>query len=257
MSQQVTPFVFEGEHAIRHVEINGEPWFVGRDVAAALEHRDAQTALRGLDQDEKGTHIVRTPGGDQEMTVISEAGVYQLIFTSRKPAAKRFKRWLAHEVIPAIRKTGTYSSGAQPAAFGVRVRTRIRELNMTVVGVERAGGWTIGYLTDLINGRKKSVDYDNLVKLARILQTTDAWLLHGDVADQLSPAKDAPLFDHDFREWTLEEARVKKSIADLYKFVYGADAAKWIVPQLGFPTPPDALIEAGSGRLQTKASRRK
>ncbi len=109
MGQQITPFLFEGEHMVRVVEMDSATWFVGSDVAAVLGHRDANAALRGLDEDEKGTHILRTPGGIQEVLIVSEAGVYQLVFTSRKPVAKRLKRWLAHDVIPTIRKTGSYA----------------------------------------------------------------------------------------------------------------------------------------------------
>ena len=109
----MNPLLFEGEHLVRTVEKDGQPWFVGADIARVLGHRDANTALKGLDDDEKDTHNVRTLGGDQEAIVISEAGVYRLVFTSRKPIAERFKRWLAHEVIPQIRRTGSYRA-AEP-----------------------------------------------------------------------------------------------------------------------------------------------
>lgn len=61
-----------------------------------------------LDDDEKGAHIVRTPGGEQEVTIINESGLYSLILRSRKPSAKRFKKWVTSEVLPSIRKTGRY-----------------------------------------------------------------------------------------------------------------------------------------------------
>lgn len=110
----VTPFVFE-DQLVRTV-VRGEfPWFIGSDVAKALDYRDATNAIRNLDEDEKGTHIVSTPGGEQTVIIVSEAGVYRLIFTSRKPSAERFKRWLAHEVLPALRRTGQYRMGEQPS----------------------------------------------------------------------------------------------------------------------------------------------
>jgi prophage antirepressor-like protein len=109
----VNPLLFEGEHLVRQIEKDGDLWFVGLDVCRILEIAKPHQALDRLDSDERGTCIVGTPGGHQEAIVVSEPGVYRLVFTSRKPVAERFKRWLAHDVIPAIRKTGGY--GPQPA----------------------------------------------------------------------------------------------------------------------------------------------
>lgn len=104
-------FKFEG-HDFRAIKRDGEPWFVAADVAAALEIGRTDDAVGRLDDDEKGADIVRTPGGDQRMTVINESGLYSLIMTSRKPAAKRFKKWVTAEVLPEIRKTGGYMLAA-------------------------------------------------------------------------------------------------------------------------------------------------
>lgn len=96
-----------GEHAVRTVSRDGDPWFVASDVITVLDlHR---TAVRRLDPDEKGVHSTHTLGGDQDVTVINEAGLYTLILGSRKQEAKMFKRWVTHEVIPSIRKTGAYA----------------------------------------------------------------------------------------------------------------------------------------------------
>lgn len=102
----LVPFEFE-THPIR-VQRNGETWFVAADVCDALGIEKHQNAVQRLDEDERGTLTAGTPGGPQQVAAISEAGVYRLIFTSRKPEAERFKRWLAHEVLPALRRTGTY-----------------------------------------------------------------------------------------------------------------------------------------------------
>jgi prophage antirepressor-like protein len=107
-NEQTLTKVFEG-HNIRIVRKNGEPWLVGRDVTEALNVDRSQ--LRRLDDDEKGVCQIHTPGGPQKATVINEAGVYRLVFTSQKDAADRFKRWLAHEVLPEIRRTGSYQGG--------------------------------------------------------------------------------------------------------------------------------------------------
>ena len=87
---------------------DGEPWFVASDIAKALGYRMASDMNRRLDDDEKGTRSVRTPGGTQEMTVISEAGLYSAVLGSKLPEAKAFKRWVTHEVLPAIRRDGGY-----------------------------------------------------------------------------------------------------------------------------------------------------
>ncbi|AZC49676.1 BRO-N domain-containing protein [Pseudomonas chlororaphis] len=100
-------YAFEGNE-VRAIMLNGEPWFVAADVSAALQYRIAGDMTRNLDADEKGTQIVRTLGGDQEMLVINEAGLYSAILRSRKAEAKRFKRWVTHEVLPSLRKHGAY-----------------------------------------------------------------------------------------------------------------------------------------------------
>lgn len=90
------------------MERSGEPWFVAADVCRALEIKNNRDALSRLDQDEKGVALIDTPGGKQELTIVNEAGLYSLVLGSRKPEAKAFKRWITHEVIPTIRKTGGY-----------------------------------------------------------------------------------------------------------------------------------------------------
>ncbi|HVL73316.1 MAG TPA: Bro-N domain-containing protein [Beijerinckiaceae bacterium] len=104
----VQTFTFESR-AVRTVVRDDEPWFVGKDVCLALEIAEHRSSLRRLDDDEKGVHTLHSPGGPQEVTIVSEPGVFQLVFTSRAPKAKAFKRWLAHEVLPALRRTGTYT----------------------------------------------------------------------------------------------------------------------------------------------------
>lgn len=107
------PFHFEGA-AVRINQIDAEPWFVLADVCAVLEIGNPSMAASRLDADEKGISIVDTLGGPQEATTINESGLYSLVLTSRKPAAKRFKKWVTSEVLPSIRKTGHY--GADPIA---------------------------------------------------------------------------------------------------------------------------------------------
>lgn len=106
-------FDFE-QKSVRVVMKGSEPWWVAKDVADILEFRDAANAIRLLDEDEKGTQKVSTPGGEQEMSVINESGLYTLIMRSNKPEAKRFRKWVTSEVLPTIRKTGRYSVKSNP-----------------------------------------------------------------------------------------------------------------------------------------------
>lgn len=106
---EIQPFRFDDEITVRTLGTPDEPLFVAADVALALGHSATAAMTRTLDDDEKGVRIVHTPGGDQEMTVITEAGLYSAILRSRAPRAKAFKRWVTHEVLPAIRKTGMYA----------------------------------------------------------------------------------------------------------------------------------------------------
>ncbi len=96
---------------VRTMTIDGSPWFVAKDVCECLgitKHRDAVSRLDG---DERGSVEVDTLGGTQQMAAVNEYGLYSLVLSSRKPSAKAFKRWITHEVIPAIRKHGAYMTG--------------------------------------------------------------------------------------------------------------------------------------------------
>jgi len=132
MRTELIPFDFEGRPVRVVTDPQGEPWFVAADVALSLDYRMASDMTRSLDDDEKGTQIVRTPAGDQEMLVINESGLYSAILKSRKPEAKRFKRWVTHEVLPAIRKTGAYTvRGVQP---GLPAPTQDRVSSILLIG---------------------------------------------------------------------------------------------------------------------------
>lgn len=99
------------DNPMRIIEREGEPWFVVKDVCRILE-LDMASGARGLEDDEKGLHIMQTPGGEQKVQIVSEPGLYRLIFKSRKKEAKNFKHWVLHDVLPGIRKNGAYLSPA-------------------------------------------------------------------------------------------------------------------------------------------------
>ena len=96
---------------VRAVVKDGEPWFVAKDVCNALSIADSKSSLRFLEDEEKGVHSMHTLGGTQQVSIINESGLYSLILRSRKPEAKKFKKWVTAEVLPSIRKHGVYATG--------------------------------------------------------------------------------------------------------------------------------------------------
>lgn len=95
---------------IRVRKENNQIWFVAKDLCNALDISHYRDAVYRLDDDERGSLLVDTPGGRQEMSAVNEPGMYSLVLKSRKPEAKKFKRWITHDVIPEIRKTGQYAA---------------------------------------------------------------------------------------------------------------------------------------------------
>lgn len=111
------PFVFEG-HPVRVVEIDGAPWFVGKDVAERLGYADPTTAIRSHCKGVQKLHPLPSEGGTQNVRVLSEPDVLRLIVGSNLPAAQRFERWVFEEVLPSIRKRGAYIAGQEKVATG-------------------------------------------------------------------------------------------------------------------------------------------
>jgi len=103
--------IFNSDHfgQLRTFWQDGICWFVSVDVCNCLGIKNSRDAVRRLDADEKGAVLIRTLGGQQTVTAVNEEGLYALVLSSRKREAKEFKRWITHDVIPAIRKTGSYS----------------------------------------------------------------------------------------------------------------------------------------------------
>lgn len=98
---------------VRTVEMNGEPWFVLKDVCVVLGLGTVSKVADRLDADEKGMNQIHTPGGMQDVTVINESGLYNVILRSDKPEAKPFRKWVTSEVLPSIRKNGGYIAGQE------------------------------------------------------------------------------------------------------------------------------------------------
>lgn len=120
--KEVCPF---GEHPELHWfwHKDGEPWFFADIVCEGLTIKDASDAVESLDADEKGKVTIPTLGGPQKKLIVSEPGLYALILKSRKPEAKAFSRWIRHDVLPSIRKTGSYT---MPTAREANYQKRIK-----------------------------------------------------------------------------------------------------------------------------------
>ena len=107
--------------------LEGEPWWVAKDVCDILEIKFHRDAVSRLDDDERGSVVVDTLGGSQTMSAVNESGLYSLIFDSRKPEAKKFKRWVTHEVLPTIRRTGVFAlAGAMPLEQSKALAAQLR-----------------------------------------------------------------------------------------------------------------------------------
>ena len=116
MTKELQVFSYKGA-SVRTVERDGEAWFVAKDVCDVLELSNVTEALRGLDVDELTSEILNSGGQGREMRLVSEAGLYALVFRSNKPEAKAFSKWVRSEVLPSIRRTGSYSLSKEPPAL--------------------------------------------------------------------------------------------------------------------------------------------
>lgn len=164
-------FASEEFGSIRSIMIDSDPWFVGKDVAAALGYGDTDQALRKhVDTEDRLTRRINGSGQNRLMTVINESGLYALIFGSKLDSAKRFKRWVTSEVLPAIRKTGSYTvktTGQQ----------RFELMNQEVLAVQKIQNEMMAKLDAFETARKQDRQaIDNVLfvckQLERKLQST-------------------------------------------------------------------------------------
>lgn len=119
---------------VRALELSGTPWFVGKDVAEILKYQRTADAISShVDDEDKGVGKIQTPGGMQKVILINESGLYSLILSSKLPNAKRFKRWVTSEVLPAIRRHGAYMTeealekAITEPDFLIRLATQLKE----------------------------------------------------------------------------------------------------------------------------------
>lgn len=108
MMNNIKTFNFEGNE-VRTIVKDGSVWWVAKDVCSALEIKNNRDVVARLEGDEKGVGLFDTLGGKQKLSIVNESGLYNIVFLSRKPNAKKFRRWITHDVLPSIRKHGLYA----------------------------------------------------------------------------------------------------------------------------------------------------
>lgn len=141
---QLIPFQFDGA-SIRVVEIDGEPWFVGKDVCEALGYADPTNAMKQhCREGVVKRHPLHTAGGVQEVRVLNEANVLRLIINSRLPAAERFEAWVFEEVLPMIRRTGSYAAPGTLAALPAPTQDRVSAILLIGEAIAKVPGVKAG-----------------------------------------------------------------------------------------------------------------
>lgn len=153
---------------VRTVVINGEPWFVGKDVAVSLGYKETAKAVREhIDNDDKGVSVLDTPGGKQNVTIINESGLYSLILGSKLESAKKFKHWVTSEVLPSIRKTGGYNvpkTYAEALQIAANQAKQIEEKNRQIAQMKPSADSWETYAGDM-KQRSKEKSFRDVAKL--------------------------------------------------------------------------------------------
>lgn len=170
--------VFKNEEfgEIRTLEIDGEPYFVGKDVASILGYKEPRSAVsKKVDEEDRGVSKIATPSGTQEMTVINESGLYSLILSSKLPTAKKFKRWVTSEVLPSIRKHGAYMTeetiekAITNPDFLIRLATELKneKEQRRLLEEEKKINAPKVIFADAVNVSKTNITIGSLVKLLK------------------------------------------------------------------------------------------
>lgn len=150
---------------VRSLVINNEPWFVGKDVAEALGYKNSKNAVpTHVDEEDKLSTQIEYTGQKRNVTVINESGLYSLILSSKLPNAKKFKRWVTSEVLPTLRKTGSYT----------KVPTDPRELLMLTIKAHEQTAQRVDVLEEKVSSLEKSttIDSSQQYTLEKIAKTT-------------------------------------------------------------------------------------
>ena len=199
----MTTYTFNpGNQPVRVETMGGEPWFVAKDVCDALTISNNRDAVALLDEDEKLMSVITTSGQGRQMWLVNESGLYNLIFQSRKPEARKFRKWVTSEVLPSIRRTGGYMMpGLQPrplcsgyvkprdrsehhAAFYRELRRWVRLSD--VAGIVVRAGVTRSYVFQVLAGATMGVPVlEQLAEAARLNRQRG---LHSDIRTSTSKA---------------------------------------------------------------------
>ena len=176
--------------SIRTLEINGEPWFVGKDVAEILAYNEPHKAItRHVDEEDRTKHPILSNGGMQESWLINESGLYSLILSSKLPTAKEFKRWVTSEVLPSIRKHGAYMTPETLEAailnpdYLIQIATALKEEHYTDRILSNKGLVTITQIAKDygMSGRKMNKLLEDLHVQHK---QSGQWLLYADYHDK-------------------------------------------------------------------------
>ena len=166
------------DHEVRTVEIDGEPWFVGKDVATVLGYSNTQKAVRDhIDEEDKLTERIVLSGQNREVIIVNESGLYSLILSSKLPNAKAFKRWVTSEVLPSIRKTGSYTyqranPNEEKALQIQEMDTRIRMSEQFLKLAEIETTLSKNYRDILISKSVEALAGEQLLPLPKVVQKT-------------------------------------------------------------------------------------
>jgi prophage antirepressor-like protein len=155
---------------VRTLVKNGEPWLVGKDVAEALGYSNTRDALiKHVDSEDKGVAKCDTLGGAQEMVVVNESGLYSLIMGSKLPNAKKFKHWVTSEVLPSLRKTGTYSMKSKDDVKLMNARSRMANTYLRLAKVDTLSK---EYKNILVSKATQVLSGEELIPLPKLTQRT-------------------------------------------------------------------------------------
>ena len=161
---------------VRIVEVNGEAWMVGKDVAEALGYSNPQKAIRDhVDEDDKGVNEMFTPGGKQAVPIINESGLYSLVLSSKLPNARKFRRWVTTEVLPTVRRHGAYMTPETLQAAILNPDTMIQlcqqlkaeQEHSRQLEAENAAMLPKAVFADAVSASKSSILVGELAKLLR------------------------------------------------------------------------------------------
>ena len=159
------------DQLVRSLVHNGEPWFVGKDIASSLGYKDTVNALKEhVDNEDKDIIKIMTTSGIQNAVVINESGLYSLIFGSKLEPARQFKRWVTSEVLPAIRKTGSYT---KPTNEAERAQRYLHQTNANTKGLHAESG-IIGQQIRLLDRVERLADR-GLIKKESFLSVVEAF----------------------------------------------------------------------------------